>query len=207
MATGGKLCDYAQLINQVNDDYFNLNDRDFDSDDDTSDWASACAAIDAIEQDSDCESVKNDEQPLENLNNFSKSKTQNETERENVIQQAAASTSQAISSASTSQAIPSAPTSKAKKRKYHVTDSNTIPDVVSNFKCSCKAGNCLSKFSAENINLQLIYYTSLSKSELDLVLLAKVSTFLNTSASVGKSSKHKEKQREWTRCEFTHEGK
>jgi hypothetical protein len=42
MAAANNIVDFETLLEQVNDDYFNLGTREVDSEDENSDWTSAC---------------------------------------------------------------------------------------------------------------------------------------------------------------------
>lgn len=79
------------------------------------------------------------------------------------------------------------------------TNRHVLSDV-----CSCK--DCTSRIDSDSVDLLRTRNLSLEKTELDLVILGKLAVMTNTSAEVGKASKHTQKQRMKARCSYSHEG-
>lgn len=81
----------------------------------------------------------------------------------------------------------------------------TADDDTSEFNCSCTP-SCFDTIDLDSCRNQLAYYKSLSKDQLDLVILGKISVMVNTSDTLGPGHKHKRKNRERTRCTYSYEG-
>ena len=73
-----------------------------------------------------------------------------------------------------------------------------------NFACKC---NCFQKFDISYISNQLSYNQSMTKSELDLVVMGRISSLISVGATHGPKHKHKEVPRIKSRCEFRYHSK
>lgn len=79
------------------------------------------------------------------------------------------------------------------------TDSDTTDDLRPEFNCKC---NCRRKFDPSYIKSQKTYNTAMTKTQLDLVLMGKISNMINLSETLGPSHNHKEVRRAKSRCIF-----
>lgn len=163
----------------MNDEYLNFGDHINSDVDESSDWTSACS------HGKDCQAYFRD----------TEEEVDNSSHHEQQLDAVKATNSKDINT------DPSTTGTSNVGNDPSVNHQN----IISNYRCKCKA-NCLSNYNRDTLSLQKLFYTSLSKDELDLVVLGKVSTSINTSVTLGKEHKHKEKARERTRCHFNHEG-
>lgn len=190
MAAPASFVHFDALLAEVENDYFNLNSRDYDSEDDNSDWTSACAedrAVD-IELEADEDTSQHENAPIinNNMNN-------NNNETADIEVDAAGQMPTALESTT-----PTSVSTKVAQLENFYRSSNC--------KCHANFRNCLQQFEFEKLNLQAVLYISFTHEQLDICLLSKIFTFINISNTVGKSHRHKEKDRHRTSLQFIHEG-
>lgn len=95
-------------------------------------------------------------------------------------------------------------TNSRNKSSDSVNASNTQPnDNDEQFNCKCK---CSDSFDQDSLSLHRAYASSLTKQELDLMILSKVSTFINNGGQTNCSKRWKQSERKRSRCNFHHEG-
>lgn len=223
MAAANNIVDFETLLEQVNDDYFNLGTREVDSEDENSDWTSACGndrdlELDFAEEESESTSEvvvtiikKKHPVTLTVSDAATTSSTSSGDDATATSSTAAAGDAIIPNVLSTPVAGDAGDAALLNVQTEGPAGDDVLPrtkrqNYLSKFKCPCKS-NCISKFNLDTLLGQLVYYESLTSAEKDMLVLGKISVTLHTSSSVGPQSKHKQKQRERTRCEFKHEGR
>ena len=72
--------------------------------------------------------------------------------------------------------------------------------------CRCPPGSCIESFDVKSINMMRVLNASLDKSQLDLLILGKVSTVIMRDTTTVSSRRKAQTARSRTRCAYTHEG-
>ena len=78
--------------------------------------------------------------------------------------------------------------------------------LIQRVKCRCKAGICADTFKEVDIDMMRAVNASLEKTQLDLLVLGKISTVISVDATTLRSKKGPQTQRKQTRCNYAHEG-
>ena len=73
-------------------------------------------------------------------------------------------------------------------------------------KCRCKAGICADTFQEGDIEMIRAVNASMEKTQLDLLILGKISTVISLDATTLRSKKAAQTERKRPRCNYTHEG-
>ena len=73
-------------------------------------------------------------------------------------------------------------------------------------KCRCKAGICTDTFQEGDIEMIRAVNASMEKTQLDLLILGKISTVISLDATTLRLKKAAQTERKRPRCNYTHEG-